>query len=173
MKAMNLTFKSGLRFVACLLLVLTSSKCEDDEAPLQFDVIDNSAPDVTSVSYYCPDMGPFGGVMEYFVRTDFSESSVKLYCNNCGRDGIRIETSLSKPCVLENGGSSSCEATPEETGIYVSLSDANTITVNFAGIDREDLAYAYYGTITAYGKVNRKDVKTQINISRSNLKLPE
>lgn len=163
---MKLSLKSTLRIMGCMLLMLTSSKCEDEEAPLQFDVVENTAPDVTSLAYYCPDMGPFGGEKEYFISTDFSESRVKLYCNNCNRSGISIDAQFQKPCVLEGGGSSTCEATPQETGIYVSLSDGDMITVQFADISSEESMYACYGTITVHGKVNRNDVTTRINISR-------
>ncbi|MDE7473755.1 MAG: hypothetical protein K2M68_09260 [Muribaculaceae bacterium] len=165
---MNTTFKLGLRLVGCMLVMLTLAGCDENEAPLQFDVVDNTTPEVITVDYYCPDFGWFPGDKEYFVRTDFTAGSVTLKCNNCDRGGIKIETELSKPCVIEGGGSSSCEATAEETGIYVSLSHAgNMITIDFADVSPAD-SYSYYGVIKAYGKVGREDKVTVINVTRRN-----
>ncbi len=157
-----------LRYFCIALLgcaLLSSSKCtEPDEAPLQFDIVQNSDPESITSSYHSSCMGPFPCDKEYFIYTGFGSGDIVLQCTNCRV--IEIETSLSKPCVLEGGGSSSTEATAEETGIYVTLSGANVINIHFA--DRTGVEYyGLYGTIQAYGKVDGREETAVINITRS------
>lgn len=153
------------------IALLSSSKCtEPDEAPLQFDLVENSDPESITTSYHSPCLGPFPCDKEYFIYTGFTAGDVVLKCTNCRV--IEIETSLSKPCVLEGGGSSSTEATAEETGIYVTLAGANVINIHFADCTGAEY-YGLYGTVTAYGKVDGRDEVAVINISRSNWRTPE
>ncbi len=152
------------RLIGCLLSILLFSSCEEGEAPLMFDEIDNTAPSVTTFSYH--GYGPFTGNKQYFVDTDFTESEIKLQCNNCS--SIAIETRLEKPCVLDTGGSSTTVATPDETGIYVTLAEGNVITVRFTPLNPDLSDYGYYGTVTAIGKVDGKQQHTIINLHRTN-----
>jgi len=164
---MRQNLKFGLVFIVCLFYLLVLSACEEEEAPLQFDMIENSDPDAIRLRYFCPTMGPFPGYKEYYVYTDFTAGEIRLQCNNCQQ--IKIETNFSKPCVLEGGGNSSTEATAEETGIFVTLEKGNQITIRFA--DRSGdaaLTYGYFGAIKAFGKVGGKDESTTINLARSN-----
>ena len=104
---------------------------------------------------------------EYYVYTDFDESLVRMQCTNCRN--IRIETSLSKPHVDEEYGySTSIEATAEETGIFISVSDNNVIVINFKSLDSYDNPYGYYATVKVYGKIDGVDKYTTVYISRRN-----
>lgn len=161
--------KNYLFFIILSLFAVVIGGCDEEkDAPLQFEVIENSSPDITKIDYYSPNLGPFVREKEYFVKTDFSSSEVKLQCNNCGQ--ITIDTKLEKPHTAETGGDTMIEATPEETGIYVSLSDGNVITVNFRQLDLDN-PYGYYGTVTVFGKVDGKEEKALINLSRRNNQL--
>lgn len=149
-----------------LLFALSFCACEEEkEAPLLFDVIENTLPDITYIGYYSP-RADGGGEKWYHVLTDFSENEVKLKCNNCDR--THISCSYQKPYVREDGGSSETEATPEETGIYVSLSEDNVITIRFAELETENNTYGYYGTIYASGKVGGEEKQTIIKLARRN-----
>lgn len=159
--------KNYLFFIILSLFAVVIGGCDEEkDAPLQFEVIENSSPDITKMDYYSP--GAFAREKEYFVKTDFSSSEVKLQCNNCGQ--ITIDTKLEKPHTAETGGDTMIEATLEETGIYVSLSDGNVITVNFRQLDLDN-PYGYYGTVTVFGKVDGKEEKALINLSRRNNQL--
>ncbi|MBO5268984.1 MAG: hypothetical protein J6B13_09540 [Muribaculaceae bacterium] len=146
-----------------LLLPLSLCGCEDEEAPLLFDTIENTSPDVTSVQYYAP--SAYGnGEKEYYVVTDFSESGLKLECSNC--DNIEISCELRKFYSPESGGTTTTAATAEETGIYVSLTDGNIIAIRFAEPGAVNGAGSYFGTIYARDKAGGGDRRTIINIAR-------
>lgn len=162
--------KNYLLFIILSLFAVVIGGCDEEkDAPLQFEVIENSSPDITKIDYYSPNLGPFVREKEYFVKTDFSSSEVKLQCNNCSL--ITIDTKLKKPYASETGGSTTIDATPEETGIDVALSEGNVITVKFTQLETLNNPYGYYGTVTVFGKVGRKDEKTVINLSRRNNRL--
>lgn len=157
-----------------LLLLMVSvlsiaSSCEEKDAQLKVDVIENSSPDITHMGYFSPTIG--FGYKEYHIYTDFSASELKLRCKKCGRIDMDIE--LRKPHTSEAGGDTSIEATPEETGIYVALSEGNVITVKFARLEISDAPYGYYGTVRIYGRIGGKDKQTTININRRNNSLDE
>lgn len=153
----------------CTLCALLLCACDEEkEAPLLFDVIANSAPETTTIGYFSP--SATGGVKEYHVYTDFGASELKLQCANC-RD-IAITCQYRKPCVLEGGGSSSTEATAEEAGMDVYLSESNVITVRFDSLATADNLYGYYGTIRVSRKSRGKDEQTTvINLNRRNNEL--
>lgn len=147
-----------------LSLTLSLWGCGEEEAPLLFDTIANTSPDVTSVQYYSP--SAYGnGEKEYYVVTDFSESGLKLQCSNC--DNIEISCEQRKFYSPESGGTTTTTATEEETGIYVSLTDGNVIAIRFAAPAAVNGADSYFGTIYARDKADRKDRQTKINIVRS------
>lgn len=147
--------------VAILSLSLTS--CDEEEAPLQFDTIENSDPENITLNYYCPDLGPIRGYKEYFITATFNAGEIRMKCNNCHR--IEIETSFSKPCILEGGGNSLTKSTSEETGIIITLEKDNILNISFA--DRNSAEYyGLFGKIIAFGKVGGNDEQTIINISR-------
>lgn len=152
--------------ILSIIAVALAGCSEEVDAPLQLDVIENTAPDITDVRYFSPSMGPGWHEKEYHVYTDFSACELKLQCNNCNL--IQIETALTKPYVPPTGGNSSTEATPDETGIHVTLSEGNIITVRFTELEPQDNPYGYFGTVTVYGIVNRENKKTIINIARRN-----
>lgn len=164
-KHMILMSNSTLRLIVCLVVVMFLSGCDAEEAPLQFDVIENTSPETTKLEYHAQ-AGPFPGVNEYYIHTNYSASEVKLHCNNCKH--LVIDTYLDKPYAPESGGTTSTEATPEESGIYVTLSEGNTVTVTFTPLIPLESAYGYYGKITATGKIGGKEVQTVINIHRRN-----
>ena len=157
--------KKILLFFAIVVFSSIMVSCDEEEAPLQFDIIENSDEDSIRISYYCPNLGPFSGKKEYFVHTNFSAGEIQLECNNC--QSIAIETSFRKPCVLDWGASSATEATDEETGIFVTLEKGNVIKINFADRNGDEI-YAYYGTIKTFGKVGGNSEQTTININRVN-----
>lgn len=145
------------------LLSLVFSSCEEEkEAPLLFDVIENTSPEMTYIGYYSP--FAYGGEKWYHVMTDFSENDVKLKCTNCNILGIRCE--FTKPQVKDHA-EISVEATPEETGMDVSLSDDNVITIHFSELDKETSCYSYYGKIYVRGKIGGEDKETIIKLARS------
>lgn len=151
--------------ICALFSVLLCACHEEAEAPLQFDVIENSTPETTRIRYFA-NPGPGCMEKEYYVYTDFSESELKLKCNNSNK--IKTACRLKKPYASENGGTTTIEATPEETGIYVTLSDDNIITVRFAQLSSESTPYGYYGTIIATDHNGGAERQTVINISRRN-----
>lgn len=151
-------------------LLLTSCR-EEVDAPLQLDVTENTAPDVTKVGYDTSVLGPGRHEKEYQITTDFSASELKMQCNNCKQ--LQIETALRKPYVPETGGSTTIEATAEETGIYVSVAEGNIITIRFAQLDPENSSYGYYGTVKVHGKIKGETKTTTINIGRRNPRLDE
>lgn len=153
-KALFFTFFSTILLYAC---------GEEEEAPVQFDTVENTAPETTKVRYYCPSV--YGGEKEYFVSTDFSECLLKLRCSNCRNIDIACE--LRKPYVPETGGNTTTAATSEETGIYVSLSDAGVITIRFTALNPDYSPYGYFGTIKATDRTDRKRTTT-INLARRN-----
>lgn len=152
-----------------LLSVLLCACHEETEASLQFDVIENSTPETTRIRYFA-NPGPGCIEKEYYVYTDFSESELKLKCNNSNK--IKTSCRLKKPYASENGDTT-IEATPEETGIYVTLSENNIITVRFAQLSSENTPYGYYGTIIATDYNGGEERQTVINISRRNPSLDE
>lgn len=152
--------------ILSIIAVALAGCREELDAPLQLDVIENTAPDITDVRYFSSDMGPGWHEKEYHIHTDFSTCELKLQCNNCNL--IQIETALTKPYVPPTGGNSSTEATPDETGIHVTLSEGNIITIKFTELEPQDNPYGYFGTVTVYGIVNRENKKTIINIARQN-----
>lgn len=161
--------KHSLFIILSLIVVAIAGCSEEVDAPLQLDVIENTAPDITDVRYFSPSIGLGWHEKEYHVYTDFSACELKLQCNNCNL--IQIETALSKPYVPPTGGNSSTEATPDETGIHVTLSEGNIITVRFTELEPQDNPYGYFGTVTVYGIVNRENKKTIISIARRNPRL--
>lgn len=156
------------RIIICLAIAFSFAGCDDEEAPLQFKLIANTAPGITHLDYYNPDLGPFGGVKEYFLRTNFTESQAKLQCTNC--KNIRIETSFTRPFVPETGGSTSTVSTAEETGMHISLDEGGVIVIDFTELSLEDSCYAYYAVIKAYGSVDGKEQVTTINLTRSRIR---
>ena len=157
--------KKGLLCLVSVLLLFSVASCrKENEAPLQFDVVENSDSTEIRVYYHSSDMGPGIVVKEYFVHSYFTSGELLLECNNSRH--LDIETRFDKPCVLETGGSSLTESTAEETGIFVTLENDNQLRIRFE--DRtDDNIYAYYGDVKVFGKVGGKDEVTKINISRS------
>ena len=157
--------------IGCFLYLslLSVSSCDKEEdAPLQLDEIENSSEE-TKIYYYAQPAYIFGGirVKDYHVHTDFDESVLKLQCTNCRN--IRIETYLSKPWVDEEYGySTSAEATPEETGIFITVSDNNVLDIRFKYLDPYNNPYGYYATVKVYGKIDGVDKYTELYISRQN-----
>lgn len=151
--------------ILSIIAVALAGCHKEADAPLQLDVIENTAPDITNIGYYA-NPGPGLQYKEYYVYTDFSACELKLQCNNCNL--IQIETALTKPYVPPTGGNSSTEATPDETGIHVTLSEGNIITIKFTELEPQDNPYGYFGTVNVYGIVNRENKKTIINIARRN-----
>ncbi len=159
-----------IRLTGCIFSILflsSLSRCDKEEdAPLQLDVIENTS-DNTRIYYYAQPTNIFGGirVKDYHIHTDFEESVLKLQCTNCRN--IRIETSQSKPWVDEEYGySTSTEATPEETGIYISVTDNNVLDIHFKYLDPYDNLYGYYATVKVFGKIDGADKYTEVFISR-------
>lgn len=138
------------------------------DAPLQLDVTENTAPDITKVGYDTSVLGPGRHEKEYQVSTDFSDCELKMQCNNCKQ--LQVETALRKPYVPETGGSTTIEATAEETGIYVSVAEGNGIAIRFAQLDPEKSSY---GTVKVHGKIKGETKTTTINIGRRNPRLDE
>ena len=161
--------KHSLFIILSVIVVALAGCSEEVDAPLQLDVIENTAPDITDVRYFSPSIGLGWHEKEYHVYTDFAACELKLQCNNCNL--IQIETALSKPYVPPTGGNSSTEATPDETGIHVTLSEGNIITIRFTELEPQDNPYGYFGTVTVYGIVNRENKKTIIKIARRNPRL--
>lgn len=161
--------KHSLFIILSVIVVALAGCSEEVDAPLQLDVIENTAPDITRIRYFSPSIGLGWHEKEYHVYTDFAACELKLQCNNCNL--VQIETALTKPYVPPTGGNSSTEATPDETGIHVTLSEGNIITIQFTELEPQDNPYGYFGTVTVYGIVNRENKKTIINIARRNPRL--
>lgn len=163
--------KKRLSLIPLLIFMLALAGCHEEvDAPLQFDVIENTAPDVTTIRYFA-NPGPGTQQKDYYVYTDFSACELRLKCTNCDR--LQIETSLTKPYVPETGGTITVEATPEETGIHVSLSESDVVTIRFTELEANENPYGFFGTVEAYGKVNGEDSKTVIYIARRNPRLSD
>jgi len=159
--------KQSLFFAILSVLALLLAGCREEvDAPLQLDVIENTAPDITKVDYSTSVLGPGRHEKEYQITTDFSASELKMQCNNCRQ--LQVETALRKPYVPETGGSTTTDATAEETGIYVSVDNGNVITIKFTQLDPENNSYGYYCTVKVHGKINGESKTTTINIGRRN-----
>lgn len=154
--------KNVISFLALIVLTPLIVSCGEQEAPLQFDIIENSNDDAIKVAYYSYGMGPFPIQKQYYVYTDFSAGEIQFECNNC--QNIEFETSFG----IFSGGSSRPEATEEVTGIFISLEKGNIIKIRFADRSGDEII-SYSATIKAYGKVGKRTEQTTINIRRDNL----
>ncbi len=167
---MKKNFRYYLLLMGCLFSMLSLSslsRCDKEEdAPLQLDIIENTS-DETRMYYNAQPPTIFGGirVKEYSIHTGFDESVLKLQCTNCRN--IRIEVTQSKPWVdEEHGYSTSTEATPEETGIYISVTDNNVLDIHFKYLDPYDNSFGYYANVKVFGKIDGVDKYTEVFISR-------
>lgn len=151
-----------LHYVLLLLLVALCSCHEEKEAELLFDMIANSAPATTTMRYFA-NPGPGTQEKEYHIYTDFSASRIELECTNSA--SIDVTYYFRKPATSEYGDIT-VEATPEEAGIDINVSDGNIIRIDFAQLATYDTPYGYYGYITAQGNTGGKDCQTIINLAR-------
>ncbi len=150
--------KKILLFLTITVFSIILVSCEEPEAPLQFDIIENSDEDANYISYHSTGVTPFPGTKQYHIFTKVYSGEIKLECNNC--NDIEIETSFSD---------SFGEATAEETGIFVTLENGNIITIRLAE-KSFDIAMGYYCTIKVFGKVRKNMESTTININRYSVK---
>ena len=152
--------KIKLLHLIFIILSLIMVSCEDEDAPLQFDIVQISNKECIEVIYTCRDITPLPGVKEYYVNTYFTAGEIQLKCNNC--DQLEIETRLE---------SSTNEVTAEESGIFVTLENRNIVKIVFAGLPVSEIM-SYYGTIKVFGKVGGESQVTTINIQRLNRDYP-
>lgn len=148
--------KEKLLYFMFIILSLTLVSCEEEDAPLQLDIVQISNKEDIEVMYFCRDRNILRGVKEYYVNTHFTAGELQLKCNNCNQ--LEIETKLRRS---EN------EVTADEAGIFVTLENRNTVKIVFSDLPASEVI-SYYGTVKVFGKINGKSQITTINIERLN-----
>lgn len=148
--------KDKLLYFMFIILSLAMVSCEDEDAPLQFDLVHVSNKEDIEVMYYCRDISIFSGVKEYYVNTYFTAGELQLKCNNC--DQLEIDTRL------EGSGD---EVTAEVSGIFVTLENQNIVKIVFTDLPASEVI-SYHGTINVFGKVGGENQVTTINIHHLN-----